>query len=136
MCVGAFSLSFSSSCSSLSVMSSDFGTFFDCASSAVTNISNEPGKLASKCTNQSSSFTTLPITVTASKISVILFMCLLTDPPSLSFPENSFCLSCNLVDQVFHWNCSSSFLQTVWGFLGSPSRYVEQRRIHCQHDDR
>ncbi len=43
----------------------------------------------------------------------MLFICSLTDPPSLSLNENSFLLNCNLLAQVFLWNCSSSLVQTA-----------------------
>ncbi len=53
----------------------------------------------------------------------MLFICSLTDPPSLSLNENSFLLNCNLLAQVFLWNCSSSLVQTACGSSGFPSRY-------------
>ena len=75
---GPFSLRFVSSCSSHSVASSHFETC-DCASSAVTSIASDSGKLASNCTTRSSSNMGWLITASSSKISVIVLMCAFTD---------------------------------------------------------
>ena len=78
------------------------------------------GRLASKCTTQSSSEIGSPV---HDKLSKIVVMAFIFSSSFFSRKEKRLCLSSSLLAHVLFWSWFASFPNTVAGFPGSPTKY-------------